>query len=66
MHFVWAKIKFLSIGPTEAKMQREPLWDKKSCFLNGPSHMTKIATMAIYAKKTFKESFSLGPVGQLP
>ena len=41
--------------PIEAKFNMEPQWDRgtKSCS-NGPGHMTKMATMPIYEKKTWK------------
>ena len=42
-------------GPMEAKFHLKSPWDrgKKVCS-NGPGHMTKLAAMPIYGKKTLK------------
>ena len=42
-------------GPIEAKFHMEPLWDGGTkVYLQGPGHMTKMASMPIYGKKLFK------------
>ena len=44
----------ITIRPIEAKFHVEPPWNGGTkAFLNGPGHMTKMATMPIY-DKTFK------------
>ena len=49
--FVWEKVKGLSTGQVEAKLHMKPLWDGgMEDYLNGPGHMTKMATMPIYGK----------------
>ena len=51
-------------GPVKVKFHMELLWDggTKVCS-NGPSHITKMAAMAIYGKN-LKKSSSLEPKGQ--
>ena len=44
----------------EAKLHMEPPWDWRTIiYLNGPSHMTKVAAMPIYGKN-LKNIFSSG------
>ena len=44
-----------TIGPIEAKFHMEPPWGGRTkVSSNGPGHLTKMATMPIYVKKTFK------------
>ena len=53
-------------GPIEAKFHMEPQWDEGTkVYSNGPSHMTKMATMPIYGKN-LKKSSSWEPNGQWP
>ena len=54
--FVWEKVKWLSTSPPMG-------WGTKVC-LNGPGHMTKMATMTIYGKNPSKTFFSgtSGPI----
>ena len=53
-------------GPFEAKFHVESPWDGgTNVCSNGPGHMTKMATMAIYGKN-LKKSSSHEPKGQLP
>ena len=47
----------------EAKFHIEPPWDGRTkIYSDGPGHMTNMATMPIYGKK----SFSLEPTGRWP
>ena len=52
--------------PIKAKFYVEPPWEggTKDC-INGPGHMTKMATMPIYGKN-LKKSSSPEPAGQFP
>ena len=47
--------------PVKAKIYLEPPWEGgKKVYINGPGHMTKMATMPIYGKN-LKKSSSLEP-----
>ena len=49
----------ITTKPIEAKFHAEPSWDEgTTAYLNGPGHMTKMATMHIYDKKHLKIFFS--------
>ena len=60
------KEKLLATGSLEAKLHRNPLWDKgnKVC-LNGRGHKSKLADMTIYGT-TLHKSSSLEQLGLLP
>ena len=50
--------------PIEAKFYVQPPWQGgKKVYINGPSHMTKMATMPVYSKN-IKKSSSLEPAGR--
>ena len=52
--------------PIEAKFHVEHPWDGRTTVrLNGPGHMTKMATMPIYGKN-LKKSSSPEPKGRRP
>ena len=46
-------------GPIEAKFHMKPPWEGETKICShGPGHMTKVAAMPIYGKKTLKILFS--------
>ena len=49
--------------PIKAKFHVEPPREGgKKVYINGPGHMTKMATMLIYGEKKLQKSSSLEPV----
>ena len=42
--------------PINAKIHMEPFWEGGGDFINGPGHMTKMATTPIYGKNLQKSS----------
>ena len=52
-------IIFSETRPIKAKVNVEPPWEGGTkVYINGPGHMTKMAAMLIYGKKTLKIFFS--------
>ena len=54
---LFSKIFSETALPIKAKFHVAPIWERgKKLYINCPGHMTKVAAMPIYGKKTLKIS----------